>query len=208
MSDEREGLRAREIRAHLLGDAEQFGARRDREPRDQYEAIGRNMLAAVDLIDALLREGGEPVAWLVDIEGDHPHATIDREDAERDAEHARGHTGKPVRVVPLYASPVASAPVWPEPGAPAPATKPPLGKIRPSDPEEEREAAKDNVIRFLFGLLDDIDTASDMAKADEALYRTMVERIQARRWECGVTTDGYTLDLSALRATQREGGGG
>lgn len=50
-------------------------------------------------------EGGEPVAWLVDIEDDHPHATIDREDAERDAEHARHHTGKPVRVVPLFASP-------------------------------------------------------------------------------------------------------
>ena len=62
MSAEREGMRERVIRASLLSDAERFGARRDREPRDEYEAIGRNMLAAVDLIDALLdtQEEREP----------------------------------------------------------------------------------------------------------------------------------------------------
>ena len=43
-----------------------------------------------------------PSAWLVDTEDDFPHATIEREDAERDAEHARAHTGKPTHVVPLY----------------------------------------------------------------------------------------------------------
>ncbi|MCP3885103.1 MAG: hypothetical protein GY700_06445 [Propionibacteriaceae bacterium] len=58
------------------------------------------------------------------------------------------------------------------------------------------------VIGFLWGLLDDIDTYSDMAKADDKLYRSLVERCQARRWECGITTDGSDLDLSAMGAPE------
>ena len=53
---------------------------------------------------------------------------------------------------------------------------------------EPRIAAAD----FLFGLLDDIDTVSDIAKGDDAAYRTMVERIQRRRFEVA-DTDGYTV---------------
>ena len=45
---------------------------------------------------------------------------------------------------------------------------------------------------FLWALLDDIDTASDRAKADDAAYRQIVERIQRRRFEVG-TTDGYSV---------------
>ena len=56
-----------------------------------------------EFADRILALFGEPVAWLVDIEDDYPHATIEREDAERDAEHARAHTGKPTTVRPLYA---------------------------------------------------------------------------------------------------------
>ena len=47
-------------------------------------------------------------------------------------------------------------------------------------------------VDFLWSLLDDIDTASDIAKADDKLYRAMVEAMQSRRFE-RVTSDGYSL---------------
>lgn len=53
---------------------------------------------------------------------------------------------------------------------------------------------------FLWSLLDDIDTASDIAKADDKAYRTMVERIQRRRFDVG-TTDGYTVTFIAEQRT-------
>ena len=34
----------------------------------------------------------------------------------------------------------------------------------------------------LWKLLDDIDTAGDIAKSDDKLYRAMAERHQAKRW--------------------------
>lgn len=43
---------------------------------------------------------------------------------------------------------------------------------------------------FLFNLLDDIDTVSDMAKSDDAAYRDEVERIQRKRYQAA-DTDGY-----------------
>jgi hypothetical protein len=46
---------------------------------------------------------------------------------------------------------------------------------------------------FLFSLLDDIDTASDMAKGDNEGYRKLVEKLQARRYETGITSDGQRL---------------
>lgn len=46
--------------------------------------------------------------------------------------------------------------------------------------------------QFLWKLLDDIDTASDIAKSDDKSYREMVEKIQRRRFEVG-TTDGYKV---------------
>jgi hypothetical protein len=49
--------------------------------------------------------------------------------------------------------------------------------------------------QFLWKLLDDIDTASDIAKADNRAYRAMVERIQRRRFECG-STDGQTVTFN------------
>ena len=62
-------------------------------------------------------------------------------------------------------------------------------RLRPlSKPMTEREIAI-----FLFGLLDDIDTVSDIAKGNDKAYRKMVERIQNRRWETGMTTDGYRV---------------
>ncbi len=52
-----------------------------------------------------------------------------------------------------------------------------------------------SMIEFLFGLLDDIDTTGDIAKGNDVAYRERVERIQKRRWETGITTDGYTLTI-------------
>ncbi len=45
---------------------------------------------------------------------------------------------------------------------------------------------------FLWGLLDDIDTTSDMAKSNDVAYRNRVERIQKRRFEVS-TSDGYDI---------------
>lgn len=45
---------------------------------------------------------------------------------------------------------------------------------------------------FLYGLLDDIDTASDMAKGDDAMYRGLVKKYHQRRFEVA-DCDGYTV---------------
>lgn len=47
---------------------------------------------------------------------------------------------------------------------------------------------------FLFGLLDDIDTASDEAKDNHEWYRKRVEHIHRRRFEV-METDGYTVKV-------------
>ena len=53
----------------------------------------------------------------------------------------------------------------------------------------------------LWNIIDDIDTYGDMAKADEKLYRSLVERRQRTRFEeTGITTDGYELSGGAITA--------
>lgn len=52
----------------------------------------------------------------------------------------------------------------------------------------------EDIARFLFDLLDDIDTASDIAKEDDESYRSMVEKIQRRRFEVA-DTDGYEVSF-------------
>ena len=47
-------------------------------------------------------------------------------------------------------------------------------------------------VEFLWSLLDDIDTASDMAKCNDKWYRARVEAIQGKRHQ-RVTSDGYSL---------------
>lgn len=54
----------------------------------------------------------------------------------------------------------------------------------------------EEIAQFLFQLLDDIDTADDMAKADNAGYRKLVRKIQRRRFEVA-ETDGYTVTWKA-----------
>jgi len=58
---------------------------------------------------------------------------------------------------------------------------------------------KDKVIKQLFTILDDIDTCSDIAKGNDIMYREIVEKLQKKRWDTGITTDGYTIDLSKLK---------
>lgn len=55
-----------------------------------------------------------------------------------------------------------------------------------------------NCIEFLWQIIDDIDTAGDLAKSDNLVFRQIVEKQQKRRWETGITSDGYTLDFSGL----------
>ena len=52
-----------------------------------------------------------------------------------------------------------------------------------------------SIIEQLWDIIDDIDTYGDMAKADDALYRGLVDRRQKDRWKTGITTDGYTLNF-------------
>ena len=52
------------------------------------------------------------------------------------------------------------------------------------------------IAEFLWDLLDDIDTADDLAKGNDALYRNLVRKAHQRRFEVG-TTDGYWLFLDS-----------
>ena len=61
---------------------------------------------------------------------------------------------------------------------------------------------KDDEIERLFGLIkslwqiiDDIDTYGDMAKSDDAFFRSLVEKKQKERWKLPITTDGYGIML-------------
>ena len=51
------------------------------------------------------------------------------------------------------------------------------------------------VAQHLYSLLDDIDTAGDIAKSDDALYRSIVDRTQSKKDVFVVSCDGYTVHL-------------
>ena len=53
-----------------------------------------------------------------------------------------------------------------------------------------------DVAQRLYALLDDIDTAGDIAKSDDKLYRGIVERTQAKKRDYVVSCDGYTVTLA------------
>ena len=55
----------------------------------------------------------------------------------------------------------------------------------------------------LWDILDDIDTASDMAKENDAWYRTRVEALQKKRWDTTITTDGYKLKGGPVEALRQ-----
>ena len=52
-------------------------------------------------------------------------------------------------------------------------------------------------------ILDDIDTASDMAKENDAWYRKRVEALQKKRWDTMITTDGYKLKGGPVEALRQ-----
>ncbi len=60
-----------------------------------------------------------------------------------------------------------------------------------------------STIRYLWSLLDNIDSADDMAKDNDKLYRAIVQREQKKRWATGITTDGYSLDMNELKSMER-----
>ena len=55
------------------------------------------------------------------------------------------------------------------------------------------------IIEYLWQIIDDIDTVSDIAKGNDIAYRGMVEELQKKRWNTGITTDGYKLDLTKMK---------
>jgi hypothetical protein len=50
------------------------------------------------------------------------------------------------------------------------------------------------IAEALWGILDDISTAGDIAKGDDKAYRRMVEKLQVKRCEHLMSRDGYTLE--------------
>lgn len=55
----------------------------------------------------------------------------------------------------------------------------------------------EQIARHLFDALDDIDTASDMAKNDNAAYRALIGHIHGRRFRVA-QTDGYRVVFDRL----------
>ena len=49
-----------------------------------------------------------------------------------------------------------------------------------------------NQVKFLWGLLDDIDTVGDMAKSNDKAYRSLVEKIHLKRQHVA-ESDGYEI---------------
>lgn len=54
------------------------------------------------------------------------------------------------------------------------------------------------VAQYLYQLLDDIDTAGDMAKSNDAAYREIVEGIQRKKGAVLAECDGYTVIFKPL----------
>lgn len=54
-------------------------------------------------------------------------------------------------------------------------------------------------IKYLWSIIDDIDTTGDIAKFDDKFYRKRVEKLQKKRWDTGITSNGYGLDLSNMK---------
>jgi len=81
------------------------------------------------------------------------------------------------------------------------------GVNRPNhDPHLQSVGPKswEQIARALFNLLDDIDTADDVAKGDDALYRNLVRRYHQGRFQYA-STDGYN---AAFNIKDEEGQAG
>lgn len=58
---------------------------------------------------------------------------------------------------------------------------------------------KDQVIIFLWDLLDSIDTTNDVVKDDDKSFREMANNFQSKRWDSGIYCDGNNLYLKGER---------
>ena len=65
-------------------------------------------------------------------------------------------------------------------------------KLKAKDEEIERHFG---LIKSLWKIIDDIDTYGDMAKSDDVLFRSLVEKKQKERWKLPISTDGYSIYL-------------
>lgn len=62
---------------------------------------------------------------------------------------------------------------------------------------------REETIEFLWQIIDDIDTASDICKGNLAAYEKMVHKLQAKRWETPIECDGYKLNLGKLTNSKK-----
>jgi len=61
------------------------------------------------------------------------------------------------------------------------------------------------VVVHLYDILDDIDTADDMVKFDDKGYRSLVQKLQAKKNDSGVKSlDGYGLSISKVEFRTRD----
>lgn len=58
--------------------------------------------------------------------------------------------------------------------------------------------SKDEIIKFLWNIIDDIDTSSDMCKEDHKSYRKIVNDFANKRFKIGIECDGYNIDYSII----------
>ena len=69
-----------------------------------------------------------------------------------------------------------------------------LGPDKRTSPVAEAESWE-HIARDLFNILDEIDTADDIAKGDEGFYRNLVRRHVRARFKYA-TTDGYRVSFN------------
>jgi hypothetical protein len=61
------------------------------------------------------------------------------------------------------------------------------------------------VVIHLYDLLDDIDTADDMAKDRDDAYRKIIQKLQAKKIDSGVSSpDGYGLAIEQIEFKTKE----
>lgn len=67
---------------------------------------------------------------------------------------------------------------------------------KPAPPRIPSTKSLREIAEFLWDLLDNIDTAEDVAKENDKFFRQLVHKHHRRRFEVG-TTDGYGLTLDS-----------
>ena len=80
-----------------------------------------------------------------------------------------------------------------EPDPIPPPVEPDTARVTFFTPPGKSSMTHREMAEFLYSLLDDIDTASDIVKGNDAAYRSLVEKLQARKCETGIASDGHRL---------------